>query len=55
MGAQVLCAEMYNKALGEGTSLEEVQKMLINILADGVNYGNWPWTEEAVLSAIHSE
>lgn len=43
--AQVLCSQMYHKAFGEGASPEEIQKMMVNVLADGVNNGNWPWNE----------
>lgn len=25
----------------------EIEKTLINALADGVNHGNWPWTRQS--------
>jgi len=36
--AQRICTELYN-----GTPQESQVKILINALADGTNYGNWPW------------
>lgn len=37
------------------TALEieaEIEKALINILADGVNHGNWPWIETPKISSF---
>jgi hypothetical protein len=35
---QVICANVYNR-----TPEVEQERTMVNALADGLNYGNWPW------------
>jgi hypothetical protein len=37
------CTSTYTIALDGGMDELELRKMLINMLADGVNHGNWGW------------
>lgn len=41
--AKYWCTSTYAIALDGGMDELELRKMLINILADGVNHGNWGW------------
>jgi hypothetical protein len=41
--AQQKCINMVWNAERYGATPKEVEKTLINALADGVNHGNWPW------------
>jgi Asp-tRNA(Asn)/Glu-tRNA(Gln) amidotransferase B subunit len=43
--AQQQCADMYNEALKHTGDNKELAKIMANSLADGLNYGNWPWVE----------
>jgi hypothetical protein len=40
---QQKCTEMVLKAEADGAPPEEVEKVLVYSLADGLRYGNWPW------------
>lgn len=41
--AQEVCSQMYNKAIDDAASKEELDSMLATMLSDGLNHGNWPW------------
>jgi hypothetical protein len=38
--AKTKVTRMYDKM---ATGKQDIDKHLINLLAEGVNYGNWPW------------
>lgn len=41
---QMAVAAVYNKALADGASYQELTATMATILSDGLNHGNWPWT-----------
>lgn len=41
--AQSLCAKFVNDLVAGGAEPEEVEKALVNALADGFNHANWLW------------
>jgi hypothetical protein len=43
--ARDLCGEMYADAFLEGASENEVEKMFVRYLYNGIMNGHWPWTE----------
>lgn len=45
--AQFKCAELLNTVQKNGADLEAQEAMLVYALADGLAYGNWPWTLDA--------
>lgn len=44
--AQQACTAMFNKAIADGASKEELHKTLSGALNDGLKYGNWPWSKK---------
>lgn len=44
---QANLAEMYSKCIVETRSYKHGFRMLVEILSDGLTYGNWPWINPA--------
>ena len=42
--AQAKCTEVYNKAIKDGANDEDLLKMLVGMMVDGIYNGCWPWT-----------
>jgi hypothetical protein len=44
MSAQTMVSEIYNEAIKEGISYEELVPLLAELLSEGLHYNNWPWS-----------
>lgn len=40
---QAHCTTIYNQMQADGLTPTEIERNLITALADGIQYGNWPW------------
>lgn len=38
------CERIYQRMLSNNELPSEVEKQIVGALADGLRYGNWPWT-----------
>jgi hypothetical protein len=43
LSSQQICVKYYQD-VQKGAEDREVVRRMVNSLADGLNYGNWPWT-----------
>lgn len=41
---QSMLERTVNKMFEEKQTPEQVEKYLVNVMADGINHGNWPWS-----------
>lgn len=42
---QKICSGMVRNAFDDGVTAKDAAIMLAGTLADGLKYGNWPWTK----------
>lgn len=52
---QQMCTELTWKAESDGATHEDIEKMLVGVLSDGLNYGNWPWSPKTVDEILDKE